>query len=52
MAVKQNDLIIASKLHDELDRLAEQFSGNQDALEVVDAMRLWLMEEQVPGIDD
>lgn len=52
MIVKQNNSISANKLHDELDRLSEQFAGNPDALEVVDAVRCWLMEEQVPGIDD
>lgn len=52
MAVKQNELIVASKLHDELDRLAERFSGKQEALEVIDAVRFWLMEEQVPGSDE
>ncbi len=52
MAAKQNELIIASKLHEELDRLSVRFAGKQDALEVVDAVRFWLMEEQVPGIDD
>lgn len=52
MAVKQNETVIASKLHDELDMLAERFSGNPDALQVVDAVRFWLMEEQVPGADE
>lgn len=52
MSVKQNDLIGASRLHDELDRLAERFSDKQDALEAIDAVRFWLMEEQVPGIDE
>lgn len=52
MMVKQNRLIVASRLHDELDRLAERFAGKQDALEVVDAVRFWLMEEQVLDADE
>ncbi len=52
LGAKQYRWISAVRLHEELDRLAERFAGEQSALEVVDAVRWWLMEEQVPGVDE
>lgn len=50
--VEALETIKASRLHDELDRLSEQYAGNLDALQVVDAVRMWLMEETVSPADD
>lgn len=44
--------IRAGRLDDELDRLSEQYQGNPDALQVVDAVRCWLAEETVLDADD
>ena len=45
------ELIRADRLDYELDRLAEQYQGNLDALLVVDAVRCWLMEETVENAE-
>jgi len=52
MEVKQNEWISAEALHSELGRLIERFSGEPVAVEALEAVRWWLMEEQVPGSDE
>ncbi len=52
MAVKQNEWISAEALHRELDRLIERYSSEvTEAVEALEAVRWWLMEEQVSGAE-
>lgn len=49
--VEPLETIKASRLYEELDRLAERWCDEPVALQVIDAVRLWAVEETVPDVD-
>lgn len=49
--VEALETIKASRLYDELDRLAERWRDEPVALQVIDAVRYWAIEETVPDVD-
>jgi len=50
--VKENECVSIESLRRELRRLQEEFEGNEGALEAIDALVFWMMEESMPFADD